>query len=167
MSLSKIPLAGVIGSPIAHSKSPQLHRHWLETYGIAGHYVPLDVAPDDLEQVLRTLPKMGFVGVNLTIPHKEAVMKIADLITDRATLIIRMAMGSSKTSKPVRPIGIQNPDQRRSWVQAARRALWSRRFWTLACLRSACRTAPACGQSSCSAILAAGSKSSIGCRQAI
>lgn len=87
MSLPKIPLAGVIGSPIAHSKSPQLHRHWLETYGIAGHYVPLDVAPEDLEEALRTLPKMGFVGVNLTIPHKEQVMKIADKISDRATLI--------------------------------------------------------------------------------
>ena len=87
MSLAKILLAGVIGSPIAHSKSPQLHRHWLETYGIAGHYVPLDVAPGDLKEALRTLPKMGFVGVNLTIPHKEAVMEIADLISDRATLI--------------------------------------------------------------------------------
>ena len=85
--LPRIPLAGVIGSPIAHSKSPQLHRHWLKTYGIAGHYIPMDVATEDLEQVLRTLPKAGFVGVNITIPHKEAVMNIADLITDRAILI--------------------------------------------------------------------------------
>ncbi|QUJ76177.1 shikimate dehydrogenase [Sulfitobacter albidus] len=85
--LPRIPLAGVIGSPIAHSKSPQLHRHWLKTYGIAGHYVPMDVAAEDLESVLRTLPKAGFVGVNVTIPHKEAVMQIADLITDRAILI--------------------------------------------------------------------------------
>jgi len=85
--LPRIPLAGVIGSPVAHSKSPQLHRHWLKTYGIAGHYIPMDVAPENLETVLRTLPQMGFVGVNITIPHKEAVMEIADLITDRATLI--------------------------------------------------------------------------------
>tara|TARA_R110002020_G_scaffold475452_3_gene710213 strand:+ start:34645 stop:35481 length:837 start_codon:yes stop_codon:yes gene_type:complete len=85
--LPRIPLAGVIGSPIAHSKSPQLHRHWLKTYGIQGHYIPMDVAVDNLEQVLKTLPKMGFVGVNLTLPHKEKVMEIADLITDRATLI--------------------------------------------------------------------------------
>jgi shikimate dehydrogenase len=47
----------------------------------------MDVARADLEQVLRTLPQMGFVGVNVTIPHKEAVMTIADQITDRATLI--------------------------------------------------------------------------------
>ena len=85
--LPRIPLAGVIGSPIAHSKSPQLHRHWLKTYGIAGHYIPMDVSADNLETVLRTLPMMGFVGVNITIPHKESVMEIADLVTDRAILI--------------------------------------------------------------------------------
>lgn len=87
MSDSKIPLAGVIGSPIAHSRSPQLHGHWLKTYGVQGFYIPMDVATADLETVLRTLPKMGFVGVNVTIPHKETVLQIADLITDRATLI--------------------------------------------------------------------------------
>lgn len=87
MSLPKIPLAGVIGSPVAHSKSPQIHGHWLRTLGIQGAYIPMDVAPDDLEAVLRTLPKMGFVGANVTIPHKEAVMEIADIVTDRAALI--------------------------------------------------------------------------------
>lgn len=85
--MNKIPLAGVIGSPIAHSKSPQLHKHWLKTYGLQGFYIPMDVEAADLRQVLTTLPKMGFVGVNVTIPHKEAVLEIADLITDRATLI--------------------------------------------------------------------------------
>jgi shikimate dehydrogenase len=87
MSLNKIPLAGVIGSPIAHSKSPQLHKHWLKTYGMQGFYIPMDIPSADLREVLLTLPKMGFVGVNITIPHKEAVLEIADLITDRATLI--------------------------------------------------------------------------------
>ena len=87
MSDEKIPLAGVIGSPVAHSRSPQLHRHWLTSLGLQGFYVPMDVAPDNLERVLRTLPDAGFVGCNITIPHKEAVMRIADKITDRATLI--------------------------------------------------------------------------------
>lgn len=87
MTVAGIPLAGVIGSPIAHSKSPQLHGHWLKTNGLAGFYIPMEVAPQDLETVLRTLPKMGFAGVNITIPHKEAVLGIADQITDRATLI--------------------------------------------------------------------------------
>lgn len=87
MSDERIKLAGVIGSPIAHSKSPKLHRHWLSTYGISGDYVPLHVESENLESVLRALPKMGFVGVNITIPHKIAVMEFADQISDRATLI--------------------------------------------------------------------------------
>lgn len=87
MTENRIPLAGVIGHPISHSKSPRLHGHWLKTYGINGHYIPMDVAPQDLAQVVRMLPKAGFVGVNITIPHKEAVMAVADQITDRATLI--------------------------------------------------------------------------------
>ena len=87
MSLNKIPLAGVIGSPIAQSKSPQLHKHWLKTYGLQGFYIPMDIASADLRNVLLTLPKMGFVGINVTAPHKEAVLQLADLVTDRATLI--------------------------------------------------------------------------------
>lgn len=83
----RIPLAGVIGSPVAHSKSPQLHGHWLKTYGLAGYYIPMDVASDRLRSVIQALPSMGFVGVNITIPHKEAVLDIADIVTDRATLI--------------------------------------------------------------------------------
>lgn len=87
MSHAKIPLAGVIGCPIAHSKSPQLHRHWLKSLGIPGYYVPMHVEADDLEEILRSLPKAGFVGVNITVPHKERALEIADLVTDRATLI--------------------------------------------------------------------------------
>lgn len=85
--LQHIPLAGVIGSPVAHSKSPLLHGHWLRSLGIPGFYIPMEVSQDDLTQVLRSLPKAGFVGVNVTIPHKVAVLELADLVTDRATLI--------------------------------------------------------------------------------
>lgn len=85
--LPRIPLAGVIGSPISHSKSPALHGHWLKSYGIRGYYIPMEVSADNLTEVLRALPKAGFVGVNVTVPHKEAVLEIADLVTDRATLI--------------------------------------------------------------------------------
>ena len=87
MSNTKIPLAGVIGSPISHSKSPVLHQHWLKTNGIKGFYIPMDVSRDNLADVVRTLPQMGFVGVNITIPHKEAVLELADVVTDRAALI--------------------------------------------------------------------------------
>lgn len=87
MTQTTIPLAGVIGHPIAHSRSPILHRHWLRQHGLPGYYIPMDVAPGDLETVLRALPRAGFVGVNITVPHKEKVMEIADLVTDRAILI--------------------------------------------------------------------------------
>jgi len=88
----RIPLAAVIGSPIAHSRSPVLHRYWLRKYGIRGFYVPMDVAADDLADAFATLPRLGFVGVNVTIPHKERVLELADLVTDRAAL-----MGAANT----------------------------------------------------------------------
>jgi shikimate dehydrogenase len=92
MSDDRIPLAGVIGSPIAHSRSPRLHQHWLRRYGIRGHYIPMDIASDDLEEAVSVLPKLGFVGINVTIPHKEHILSVADLVTDRAAL-----MGAANT----------------------------------------------------------------------
>ena len=83
----RIPLAGVIGHPIAHSRSPALHGYWLKRYGLKGHYIPIDIAPMDLAEMVRTLPRLGFVGLNVTIPHKEAILQIADIVTDRAALI--------------------------------------------------------------------------------
>ncbi len=85
--ISHAPLAGVIGMPIAHSRSPRLHGHWLRRYGIDGHYVPLPVLPEHLAEVLRSLPHAGFVGANVTLPHKEAALTLADVVTDRAALI--------------------------------------------------------------------------------
>jgi shikimate dehydrogenase len=83
----KIPLAGVIGDPVAHSLSPRLHGHWLRRYGLPGHYVPLHITHANLAYALRLLPEMGFVGVNVTIPHKEYVLSLASNVTDRAALI--------------------------------------------------------------------------------
>ncbi|MFZ2008222.1 MAG: shikimate dehydrogenase, partial [Stellaceae bacterium] len=73
-------LAGIMGWPIAHSRSPALHGFWLREHGIDGTYVPLAVAPDRLEQALRALPALGFRGCNLTIPHKQAALKVMDRI---------------------------------------------------------------------------------------
>lgn len=83
----RIPLAGVIGHPVAHSRSPALHGFWLKRYGIKGHYIPMDISQADLPEALKMLPKLGFVGINVTIPHKEAVLALADIVTDRAALI--------------------------------------------------------------------------------
>lgn len=87
MTNPRIPLAAVLGSPIAHSRSPRLHQHWLRRHGLPGYYIPIDVSQANLKDVIAALPKMGFVGANVTIPHKVTVLDSADLVTDRAALI--------------------------------------------------------------------------------
>ncbi|WNK00223.1 shikimate dehydrogenase [Thalassospiraceae bacterium LMO-JJ14] len=79
--------AGVIGWPVDHSLSPRLHNFWLERMGIDGVYLPLPVAPDDIEAALRMLPKLGFAGANVTVPHKEAAFRIVDFTSDTAKRI--------------------------------------------------------------------------------
>ena len=71
-------LAGVMGWPVMHSRSPKLHNYWLAQHGLIGAYVPLAIKEAGLEKALRALPALGFAGCNLTIPHKEQAMKIVD-----------------------------------------------------------------------------------------
>ena len=71
-------LAGVMGWPVMHSRSPKLHNYWLARHGLIGAYVPLAIKEAGLEKALRALPALGFAGCNLTIPHKEQAMKIVD-----------------------------------------------------------------------------------------
>ena len=73
-------LAGVIGWPVSHSRSPLLHGYWLSSLDIDGAYVPLAVRPEDLETAVRALPGLGFRGANVTVPHKEAVMALMDSV---------------------------------------------------------------------------------------
>jgi shikimate dehydrogenase len=73
-------LAGIMGWPVAHSRSPALHGFWLAEHGIDGAYVPLAVEPSRLEQALRALPALGFRGCNLTIPHKQAALAVMDRV---------------------------------------------------------------------------------------
>src|SRR5579863_1995322 len=73
-------LAGIMGWPVAHSRSPALHGFWLAEHAIDGAYVPLAVSPDRLEQALRALPALGFRGCNLTIPHKQAALAVMDRV---------------------------------------------------------------------------------------
>ena len=75
-------LAGVIGWPVAHSRSPRLHGFWLARHGIDGAYVPLPVAPADLPVAMRGLRAAGFAGANVTLPHKEAVRALCDRVLD-------------------------------------------------------------------------------------
>jgi shikimate dehydrogenase len=76
--------AGVIGWPIAHSRSPLIHGHWLEQLGIAGRYDRIPVPPADIGRFLADLPTSDLVGCNVTVPHKEAAFAAADRLDDVA-----------------------------------------------------------------------------------
>lgn len=73
-------LAGVLGWPVSHSRSPRLHGHWLETLGLDGAYVPLPVHPDRFAPAVRALVDLGFRGANVTIPHKQAAFAVCDVV---------------------------------------------------------------------------------------
>jgi shikimate dehydrogenase len=77
-SPARFLLAGVMGWPVMHSRSPLLHNHWMQQYALTGTYLPLAVAPDGLAAALRALHPLGFAGCNLTLPHKQTAMTIVD-----------------------------------------------------------------------------------------
>jgi shikimate dehydrogenase len=76
--------AGLIGWPVFQSRSPKLHTHWLEQYGIPGVYVPMPVAPGQLADALRGLRALGFAGCNVTLPHKEEAARLVDRLDPAA-----------------------------------------------------------------------------------
>lgn len=73
-------IAGLMGWPVRHSRSPRLHGYWLALHGIDGAYVPLPVEPSKLETALRGLPALGFIGANITVPHKAPALSIVDRV---------------------------------------------------------------------------------------
>ena len=77
-------LLGVIGFPIEHSKSPLIHNYWIKKHQLNALYMPLRVQPADLKEVLRALPKAGFRGVNLTVPHKILALDEIDVLSEEA-----------------------------------------------------------------------------------
>ena len=84
---AEFKLAGVMGWPIAQSRSPILHNYWIEKYNLSGRYVPLAVRPERLADAIRGLPALGFRGCNLTMPHKQLAMTMVDEVTDTAKRI--------------------------------------------------------------------------------
>ena len=78
MSDSPFVLAGVMGWPVAHTRSPAIHNHWIAHHGLKGAYVQLPVHPDRLEAAVRGLPALGFAGCNVTVPHKVSAMQFMD-----------------------------------------------------------------------------------------
>jgi shikimate dehydrogenase len=77
-SPSRFLLAGVMGWPVMHSRSPLMHNYWFRQHKLAGTYVPLAIQPEGLAAALRALNPLGFAGVNLTIPHKRQALAVVD-----------------------------------------------------------------------------------------
>jgi shikimate dehydrogenase len=80
-------IAGLLGFPVAHSRSPVIHNHWLAEHGIAGRYVLFPVPPERLEAAVRGLSALGMRGCNVTTPHKQAVFPLLDRVDELARLI--------------------------------------------------------------------------------
>jgi len=80
-------IAGLLGFPVAHSRSPVIHNHWLAEHGIAGRYVLFPVPPEKLEAAVRGLSALGMRGCNVTTPHKQAIMPLLDRVDDLARRI--------------------------------------------------------------------------------
>ncbi len=80
-------IAGVIGWPVDHSRSPRLHGYWLDQLGIDGAYVPMAVPPDRLTEALNGLSALGFRGANVTVPHKTAALDACDSLDAAARAI--------------------------------------------------------------------------------
>lgn len=83
----KARVAGLIGWPVSHSRSPRVHGYWLAEHGIDGAYVPLAVPPDRLEVAVRGLAAAGLAGLNVTIPHKQTVRALCDRVDETARRI--------------------------------------------------------------------------------
>lgn len=79
--------ACVIGWPVAHSRSPVIHRYWLKLYGLEGAYEQEAVRPEEIAEFLKTLGSHGYAGANVTLPHKEAALAAADRADQAATTI--------------------------------------------------------------------------------
>ncbi len=103
----KTHLAGVVGWPVAHSLSPRLHGFWLARHGIDGLYLPLALAPSDLVGALRLFARLGFAGVNVTIPHKEAALEAVD---EASALARRIGAVNMVTMRPDGHLKGENSD---------------------------------------------------------
>jgi shikimate dehydrogenase len=84
---SAFGIAGLLGWPVAHSRSPVIHNHWLAEHGIAGRYVLFPVPPEKLERAVRGMAALGLRGCNVTTPHKQAIFPLLDRVDELARTI--------------------------------------------------------------------------------
>lgn len=83
----KLRRAFVCGWPVSHSRSPLIHRHWLQLHGIEGSYDPIALEPERFADFLSSLPENGFCGGNITLPHKEAAFRLIERLDEAARRI--------------------------------------------------------------------------------
>ena len=82
-----IVIAGVIGDPINHTRSPLIHEYWIKKNKINGFYIPLNVKLNQLEEKLHYIRGLNFSGINVTIPHKENILNFADEVMESAKIV--------------------------------------------------------------------------------
>nr|WP_315849710.1 shikimate dehydrogenase [uncultured Rhodoferax sp.] len=106
MSEQRFVLAGVMGWPVAHTRSPVIHNHWIAKHGLKGAYVQLPVQPGRLEAAIRGLPALGFAGCNITVPHKVNAMTLMDELHPQAARIA--AINTVVVQPDGRLLGVNN-----------------------------------------------------------
>jgi len=106
MSEQRFVLAGVMGWPVAHTRSPVIHNHWIAKHGLKGAYVQLPVQPQNLEAAIRGLPALGFAGCNITVPHKVNAMQLMDELHPQARRIA--AINTVVVQPDGRLLGVNN-----------------------------------------------------------
>lgn len=106
MSEQRFVLAGVMGWPVAHTRSPVIHNHWIATHGLKGAYVQLPVQPGRLEAAIRGLPALAFAGCNITVPHKVNAMQLMDALHPQAARIA--AINTVVVQPDGRLLGVNN-----------------------------------------------------------
>lgn len=87
MITGRTRVAGVVGWPVAHSLSPAMHNAAFQALGLDWVYAPFAVPPERLADAVRGLAALGFAGANITIPHKQAALALADEVTPAARAI--------------------------------------------------------------------------------
>ena len=95
--------SGVIGWPVAHSRSPLIHNFWLEDLGIEGSYDLLPLEPERADEFLKTFADSGLVGANVTLPHKEAAFRCITETDAVARRLGRIAIGTDRGSRTMAP----------------------------------------------------------------
>ena len=97
---NSLPRACVIGWPIAHSRSPAIHRFWLNELGLAGDYLPVAVPAEQITSFLQSFPNSGFVGGNVTVPHKEVAFAAVDAYLSEVGEVALTSVGSYQIEGP-------------------------------------------------------------------